>query len=357
MKILYLAPIPYDGLRQRPQYIADGLAQKHEVIYVNPTVSWLKYLLKGGDHAWGYSEVQPSGVKVIQLNGAIALPRFAEGLWSEFGFLERLAIKNLLCSVDVAWLGFEPWYDLLRHFKGEIVYDLMDDNTKLSTNPLMRHLIVRTRTALEKRADFLFVTAQKLYDDAVRKRLTPVLVPNAVDIEQPNSEIIPAMKHKAGMRVFGYVGMIAHWFDMQAIQVILDAAPENHVILVGPEEIPRINDSRIHYVGAVPKQDVGAWIDSFDVCLYPFKQSELLDTINPVKIYEYMAQNKPVIAVKSLETKKFADRIALYENDEQLRILARSELNSPFRSEQDRQGFIAENSWQQRVNTILNVLE
>ncbi len=47
VKILYLAPIPYDGLRQRPQYIADGLAQKHEVIYVNPTVSWLKYLLKG----------------------------------------------------------------------------------------------------------------------------------------------------------------------------------------------------------------------------------------------------------------------------------------------------------------------
>ena len=41
MKIVYLAPIPYDGLRQRPQFLAEGLAREHEVIYVDPTVSML----------------------------------------------------------------------------------------------------------------------------------------------------------------------------------------------------------------------------------------------------------------------------------------------------------------------------
>ena len=49
MKILFFSPIEYQGLKQRPQYIAEGLAKKHEVTYVDPTVSAMKYLLKGGE--------------------------------------------------------------------------------------------------------------------------------------------------------------------------------------------------------------------------------------------------------------------------------------------------------------------
>ena len=49
MKILYFSPIEYQGLKQRPQYIAEGLARQHEVTYVDPTVSMMKFLLKGGE--------------------------------------------------------------------------------------------------------------------------------------------------------------------------------------------------------------------------------------------------------------------------------------------------------------------
>ena len=55
MKILYFSPIEYQGLKQRPQYIAEGLARQHEVTYVDPTVSMMKFLLKGGEKPGGYA--------------------------------------------------------------------------------------------------------------------------------------------------------------------------------------------------------------------------------------------------------------------------------------------------------------
>ena len=55
MKILYFSPIEYQGLKQRPQYIAEGLARQHEVTYVDPTVSMMKFLLKGGEKRGGYA--------------------------------------------------------------------------------------------------------------------------------------------------------------------------------------------------------------------------------------------------------------------------------------------------------------
>ena len=48
MKIAYFAPIYFDYLKQRPQHFAELLSKKHEIIYIEPTISLMKYLLKGG---------------------------------------------------------------------------------------------------------------------------------------------------------------------------------------------------------------------------------------------------------------------------------------------------------------------
>ena len=54
----------------------------------------------------------------------------------------------------------------------------------------------------------------------------------------------------------------------------------------------------------------------------PIQKGPILDTINPVKIYEYLAVNKPVIAVRSRETEKFKDIILLYDNLRELERMA-----------------------------------
>ncbi len=357
MNILYFAPIAYHGLKQRPQYLAEELAKEHNVTYVDPTVSKMKYLLKGGERPLGYHFEVSERLKVIRLDGRWSVHRSMEGLWRGWGGPERRQLQPFLRAADAVWVGYAPWYNLIRNFPGIVIYDKMDEDTLITQNKLMRRLIQRDEPALIARADHIFVTAQKFQRRIAGFGKTAVLVPNAVDREQGLRREKPVRTGEGGTRVFGYVGMISHWFDMDAVLTILTADPSSQVVLVGPVEIPQIEHERLCYTGCVPKEQVGQWIASFDVCLYPFQRTALLDTIDPVKIYEYLAANKPVLAARSVETEKFMPLVNNYGSMEELKeILTCRDFKLPFQHEEDRRKFILENDWQNRGRTIMKEL-
>lgn len=351
MRILYLPPISYDNLKQRPQYIAEQLSQKHDIIYVDPTVSIMKYLLKGGEKPLGYRYCVNDHLEVIRMNGVLSSHRCMESIWKGFSFWEKKQIRILLKIVDAVWVGYCPWFNLISNFKGMVIYDKMDDDIQITQNNMLKKLISEVEPKLIHRADHIFVSAQVFKDRIEKSGKKAVLVPNAVEIQHKKS--IPAKKWADHYRIYGYIGMISHWFDMDAIKEILNTDKDNYVVLVGPTEIPQFKHERLEYVGRVPKDEVPNWIAAFDVCLYPFKKNKLLDTINPVKIYEYLAQNKPVLAVKSKEIKAIHPNMALYGNFEQLRLLVRSNLRPPFTSEDEVRLFLAENNWEYRAKKIL----
>ncbi|WP_125116829.1 hypothetical protein [Agathobaculum sp. Marseille-P7918] len=355
MKILYLAPISYDNLKQRPQYLAEELSKKHNIVYVDPTVSVMKYLLKGGDKPFGYRYRINAHLEVMRMNGMLSLHRCMESVWKGFSFWERYQIQKLIQWADAIWVGYCPWFNLVCNFKGMIIYDKMDDDIQITKNSMLKRLIAEVEPKLIHRADHIFVSAQVFKDRIANSGKKAVLIPNAVEIQYKKNT--PAKKWADQYRIFGYVGMISHWFDMGAIKEILNADINNYVVLVGPTEIPRFEHKRLEYVGRVTKDEVGNWIAAFDVCLYPFKNNEFLDTINPVKIYEYLAQNKPVLAVKSVETEALHPNIALYESSEQLKILLTSNLKQPFSSEEEINSFLINNNWGNRTKQILEEIE
>ena len=351
MKILYLPPISYDNLKQRPQYLAEGLSKKHDIIYLDPTVSVMKFILKGGEKPFGYRYRVSEHLEVMRMNGLLSPHRCIETLWKGVSLCEKYQIQKVIKDVDAIWVGYCPWFNLICDFKGTIIYDKMDDDVQITQNNMLKKLICEVEPKLINRADHIFVSAQDFKNriDNIGKKA--ILVPNAVEINQIKN--IPAKKWSKNYRIYGYVGMISHWFDMDVIIEILNADINNYVVLVGPTEIPKFKHDRLEYVGRVPKDEVGSWIASFDVCLYPFKKSSFLDTINPVKIYEYLAQNKPIIAVKSKETERFCSKIALYDNYKQLEALLITDIKAPFSSEQEVRLFMMENNWEYRCKEIL----
>lgn len=357
MKILYFAPLAYDGLKQRPQQIAEELSLTHEIWYIEPTISFASSFFKNGLDCKKRQYDVSSNLHVLRLNGRFALP-IRYQIYDKFminTLYERLQLKKMYENMDAIWIGYEVCKRLVPDsFAGLLIYDKMDDNILLSTQKTVKRFIGKMEKELVKKADIIFVTAHKFYNQISKEREHVYIVPNGIGFDkcQPGGNKIPPKIHK----VLGYIGRIGHWVDAEAIKRIALVNKNCEIALVGPNDQEIIKLPNVKYYGTVPKEDIPLWIDYMDTCLYPFKQTELLDTIDPVKIYEYLSRNKPVIAVDSYEMNKYHGLINCYHDYTELEELSQKNLKPPFSNHIEINDFLKKNSWKSRAETINRIL-
>lgn len=137
-----------------------------------------------------------------------------------------------------------------------------------------------------------------------------LVLPNAVDIDQftPPSPIAPATPDVLSI---GFVGNLAPW---QGLDVLLDALhranQQVHIrlIIVGDGQArTALEEQRdalalqdaVKFIGKVTPHEIPHWISQFDVG-FSGQQSLQIGVMytSPIKIYEYMAMSKPLLATR-----------------------------------------------------------
>ncbi len=63
----------------------------------------------------------------------------------------------------------------------------------------------------------------------------------------------------------------------------------------------------VHRLGEVPYASLPEHLAAFDVCTIPFRRTPLTEATNPVKLYEYLATGKPVVARRLPEIEPFSE--------------------------------------------------
>jgi glycosyltransferase involved in cell wall biosynthesis len=111
----------------------------------------------------------------------------------------------------------------------------------------------------------------------------------------------------AGRFVLGFVGSLKPWHDLEMLEKVfpeLAKDPRFHLLVVGDgpsrKVVQRISDAypgRVTATGAVSQDEVPAYIRTMDIALAPYPDMELF-YFSPLKVYEYMAMGKPVIATR-----------------------------------------------------------
>jgi glycosyltransferase involved in cell wall biosynthesis len=101
----------------------------------------------------------------------------------------------------------------------------------------------------------------------------------------------------------GYAGALAEWIDLELLAATARALPDASVVLVGPAVgagiAPReffAGLANVHWLGAVPHEELPHYVAAMDVCLIPFRSTALTRGVNPNKLWEYLALGKPVVA-------------------------------------------------------------
>lgn len=247
-----------------------------------------------------------------------------------------------------------------------LVYDCIDDVRIYSRTGRVLRIMQKAEETIAARADLVTATAESLRGRMQAFRKEVHLLPNGVNAERflsvSASDPLPPDMDGIPHPRFGFVGALYHWIDPTVFETLAQAYPEGSVVLVGPANMEGLNDilnrnPNIHYLGPRPYDQIPAYMAAFDVCLNPFRMDALGDTINPLKVYEYLCLGKPVLSARTRETEALAPYLYLYRDPEELVAAARQALSDPVSRREERRLFAGSCSWVQRADCLEKWLE
>ena len=251
-----------------------------------------------------------------------------------------------------------------------IIYDYLDDIHAFYGN---LKKITKDHQYLVQNADYIFITARRLIEEVRPQRNDAIFSPNGVDYEH----FARAARHEFSAPpqdmqtilsesnpIIGYYGALARWFDYDLLKSVAELRPDYQFVLIGPDydgslELVEIkNIKNVYWLGVKTYDELPRYLQYFDVATIPFLINEITHTTSPIKLFEYMAGEKPVVITPMHESMhysgvfvgknplEFAQQIdsalEMRDNQNYLSLLRRTAL---------------ENTWSHRAEEILLAVE
>jgi glycosyltransferase involved in cell wall biosynthesis len=309
--IMIFPIIDWEYRYARPQHLATNLAKLGYRVFYFSTCQ----LLDVGKEPYRITRHPCENVYVCRLRGAGEniedLLREKMCLRAVDAYATSLShfLKDLCIESPVVILHHPYWLPLARTIQGgRIGYDCMDFHQGFLGETEMdesERLLLRT-------ADFVVASSSYLHQKIGAMRRDVPLIRNGCD-HGVFSTIGP--QPKTQVPVAGYVGAVEEWFDIDLVVGVARKLPGWRFVIIGSTLGCNIHSARrmrnIEFVGEVSYEEVPAQLAGFDVCMIPFRITELIKATNPVKVYEYLAAGRPVVATPIPELMDFGDKVAI----------------------------------------------
>lgn len=208
--------------------------------------------------------------------------------------------------VAIWTLPFAPLVELAPMLKGRgyyLVYDCLDDFEGLTT--VGYHFYFReVEEYLIEQCDLVVALSDTLIEKFRVKRADIVLLRDG--ITPGDFANVPARVPDPGVLHLGFWGTITHFMvDLDLLEYVAKARPNWQIDLIGPYDFdplaPRVGPRlsahpNIHLLGRQPHAALARRLGEWDVCILPSPVDRFNLGRDPVKVYEYLAGYRKVVA-------------------------------------------------------------
>lgn len=329
--------------------------------------------------AWDFSMFQrPQQVSVaLSRRGYLIFYLEFRGLMTQYGIYKaqdgiyRMPVlwdiyRNIERPIAIAYTYNSQYLERLN--APRVIYEYIDD---LGVFPQGREAMQKAHDVLLSTADVVAATARILLEDVIKKRTDAIFCPNGVDYDH----FLPAREERTlppsdlkmfadtGAPIIGYYGALANWFDYGLLEQVARSRPDWQIVLIGADYDNSIRPSgilgipNIHWMGPRPYPILPEYLKWFDVAIIPFKINDITNSTSPLKLFEYFAGHKPVVATALHEVQLY-DEVLIANNIQEFIEKTEKALvlrNMPeFISRLDK--IARENTWDARVDQLLDTL-
>ena len=285
--------------------------------YSKPAVRSRKDALLWGKNIYTKSDKYPERLTMVTPRITLPINFLPDGAIYDYlsKFNDKIifdAIRQIIRDFDVKQFiffnAFDPYF--CRDFPSDItpvkkVYQSMDDLTQV---PYTAKHGTRLEAEIIRKYDLTLTTSRELRRLKLQHSNQVYLHPNAADFSSFSralsekfprpAELVPA----EGKKIIGYTGNIESRIDYELLKAIIEYHPDKIIAMVGPVTTPEHKTIRLTeypnviMTGSKKIDELPAYLQYFDCALIPFKKNTLTRSIYPLKINEYLAAGRPVVA-------------------------------------------------------------
>lgn len=329
MKILITSIVDLQSSQHnRPHQFVKYLSKKHDVTVLSINDWWKAGQGDLRSYNNDFEEIFKK-VNIIHLTEKKVSPILQELLSSKK--VKEIAQEGF--DVHLNYSTLSSGYTAAK--KISTVYDIADDlGAMIRSSPQIPRLLRPFGGAF---GDFLIkrniniskaitVTTDTLIDSCSIPKNKSKVISNGVDTELFR-DYGNAKREELNLDGFivGYVGVLREWVDLEPVFTALKGLNSDiKMLVVGKEGRFKENidlaercgvADRVKFTGMVPYSQVPEYISAMDACLIPFRRGAISENALPLKLFEYMACNKPVISTELPGVKKAAGDNVLYANN------------------------------------------
>jgi teichuronic acid biosynthesis glycosyltransferase TuaH len=376
--LIFLSLENWDDIWRRNQFVCAALARRHpemRIVFVGLPRNVGQHLKAGKIRP--LFERSTNSVPNLQ-NITVTRPwrigpeTYDWGLkWNELlyrrhlrGLVRKLQLRDPLLWINSHGAHFLP--DYIPH--SGLIYDITDDWTTSSQSEIDRRRTVAADAALCQRADATIVCSERLHE--LKRDLVSnlYLIPNGVDAAHYSTvlntggailQTLSELPHP----IFGYTGTVhPDRIDLDLVVAVARRFTTGSVVLVGPSHLDarELDKLRmfpnIHLVGAASYQQVPDYMRSFDVSITPHRVTPFTESLNPIKLWEYLAAGKPIVATPVAGFRDFPDLVRVASTPDEFVDELVAALEEGNKLSAERQRIARENSWDARVDDIEKVM-
>jgi glycosyltransferase involved in cell wall biosynthesis len=279
--------------------------------------------------------------------------------------LVKRALKRLGFARTVSWFAVPHPGALANAFdEAAVVYYCIDDYAALPD--VDAHAVARMDAHLTSSADQVFVASSRMLQAKQRQRPTAVLAPHGVDValfrtaSDPQLPIAPAARHLP-RPVVGFYGLIEEWIDLDLIAELAERRPRWTFLMIGrlavdPGRLKALPN--VVFAGPQPYRSLPNWAKAFDVAIIPYRLTRQVVNAAPLKLREYLATGKPVVAVPAPEIERFAGLVRIAQGPEQfIREIENALVNDADADRIRRMEATETMTWDARVREVVDIVE
>jgi glycosyltransferase involved in cell wall biosynthesis len=305
-------------------------------------------------------------------------------------------VRSIFCDVAQdynkdKWLqqsdyGFEICYNFneLKRKLGKqkiIFYNTLPKshsvNSDLNTSAYIFHYLddfkeweKDLKTVCDK-ADMILCVADKLCDKIYSLEETfknkTYLLNNACDfnlfkIYKPGRNLNKSflkIKNEKKPIVLYYGCTHSYWFDLQLMKNVIRKMKDTNFVFIGQELECGFKEFNYTYIPHIEVKNLPEYLHQSDVCIIPFLKNNISISVDPLKMYEFFAAGKPIVATSHMpEVNKHQKLLYYGDTEKEFCEGIKKALNEKGDAlKLQRIKTAGNNSWEKRVDVLQELIE